>query len=268
MVEEFKVACVQLNSNENVEANLKIAGEFIHAACEAGARFILTPEYTPYFPNPKQPILKQTISGWQPRILEYFCRLAYGRHIWLNIGMVVLDETGSSLLNRVYLINTLGKIVITYDKIHLFDSYLSEQEVHVESKIYKAGQTIVVEKIPWGNLGFSICYDVRFPLHYRQMRRQQADFFSIPSAFTAVTGKMHWLPLLQARAIENGCFVFAANQCGIHHSLIATYGHSAIISPWGEILAEADEHPGFILATVNKLKIREAREKISSSFFD
>ncbi|MEK7339810.1 MAG: nitrilase-related carbon-nitrogen hydrolase [Candidatus Rhabdochlamydia sp.] len=188
MIEEFKVACVQLNSNENVEANLKIAGEFIHAACDAGAHFILTPEYTPYFPNPQQSILKQTISGWQPRILEYFCHLASRRHIWLNIGMVVLDEPGSSLLNRVYLINTLGKIVSTYDKIHLFDSYLTEQEVHVESKIYKAGQNIVVEKIPWGNLTKNAhsleltCKDITLRLsrclaHWRVPRKEKAFYF-------------------------------------------------------------------------------------------
>jgi predicted amidohydrolase len=158
-----------------------------------------------------------------------------------------------------------GEIEARFDKIHMFDVELPGGETYRESKNYQAGDSAVLAGLPWGTLGLTVCYDLRFPHLYRALAQAGADFLAIPSAFTRKTGEAHWHVLLRARAIENGCFVLAAAQAGDHESGRATYGHSLVVSPWGEILAEADGiHPMVIVADVKSDDVAEARKRIPS----
>ena len=162
------------------------------------------------------------------------------------------------------MINSSGKIVCKYDKIHMFDVNISKDESYQESKIFTKGKNIVTAKLPWGRIGMSICYDLRFPALYRKLCLKGASMISIPAAFTRPTGKSHWRTLIKARAIENLSFVFAPAQCGINSSTRKTYGHSMIVSPWGEVIAEMNGKPGIILAKIDISEVSKARKKIPS----
>ena len=172
---------------------------------------------------------------------------------WILIGSLIIKNK-KKLLNRSVLINDKGNIVTFYDKIHMYDAKLSKSEKYFESKTFKAGKNIKVVKLPWGKLGLSICYDLRFPNMYRKMSKKGAIFLSIPSAFTETTGKRHWHTLLKARAIENFSYVFAPGQAGKHCNGRKTYGHSMIVSPDGKILKELGKREGVITAAIDPKK--------------
>ena len=155
-------------------------------------------------------------------------------------------------------------MIASYDKIHMFDIDLPGGESYRESANYQPGETAVISDLPWGRIGLTICYDVRFPALYRALAETGASFLTVPSAFTRKTGEAHWHTLLRARAIENGCFVFAAAQCGLHENKRETYGHSLIIAPWGEILAEGGVEPGVFLAKIDPAKVETARKTVPS----
>jgi len=167
-------------------------------------------------------------------------------------------------VNRSFLIGRTGEVIARYDKIHMFDVDLANGESYRESRTYRPGDLAVVADLPWGRLGVTVCYDLRFPALYRALAEAGALFFSIPSAFTVQTGEAHWHVLLRARAIENGCFVFAAAQGGSHESGRETYGHSLVIDPWGQILAEGGTEPGVILADIDPAQVAAARARIPS----
>ena len=171
---------------------------------------------------------------------------------------------GKKLRNRSILINSNGKIVNFYDKIHMFDVKVSKKEHHNESKTFKAGNKLVYTELPWGNLGLTICYDLRFPELYRNLSKNNLNFIAVPSAFTKITGKKHWLELLKARAIENFCFIFAPNQTGKNTSSRETYGHSAIISPDGKVLKLKKNGKGVIYAKINPKESLRLRKIIPS----
>ena len=162
-------------------------------------------------------------------------------------------------VNRSFLIGPEGNVLASYDKIHMFDIELPDGESYRESANYQPGETAVISDLPWGRIGLTICYDVRFPALYRALAESGASFITVPSAFTRKTGEAHWHVLLRARAIETGCFVFAAAQAGLHENKRETYGHSLIIDPWGEILAEGDVEPGIIMAKIDPAKVETAR---------
>lgn len=262
------VACLQLNTSSDVEANLEKIYDLVGQACQKGAKLLFLPEHTPYILDRELSKFKEHVLSWESKVLSFFANLAKERKIWLNFSMASLDRKKDRLLNRSYLLNSTGEYCASYEKIHLFNTLLDGKEDHHESKIYSPGTDVVISPTPWGTLGFSICYDLRFPLLFREMRKRGADFLCVPSAFTSFTGKAHWHSLLRARAIENGCYVFAPNQFGNLPGGLEAYGHSLIVSPWGEILADHGEGVGFILAEINKDEIFEARSLISSSFFD
>jgi len=159
-------------------------------------------------------------------------------------------------------------VVQTYNKVHLFDVSLKRGESYKESNTVAAGDSAKVADLPWGRLGFSVCYDVRFPQLYRQLAHAGADFISIPAAFTATTGAAHWHILVRARAIETGCYVFAPNQFGKRPWGRRTYGHSLIVDPWGEVLADGGEERGFSIAEIDTDKVREARRMIPALTHD
>jgi predicted amidohydrolase len=168
------------------------------------------------------------------------------------------------LANRSFLIDPKGAVRARYDKIHMFDVDLGKGEVYRESKSYAAGTKAVTARLPWGRLGMTVCYDLRFPQLYRALAQEGADFLSVPSAFTRPSGSAHWHVLLRARAIETGCFVFAPAQCGVHEGGRKTYGHSLIVDPWGEVLADGGNEPGFITARIEPERVIEARRRIPS----
>jgi predicted amidohydrolase len=189
--------------------------------------------------------------------------------VWLLAGSLVTRTDGGKAANRSFLIDSNGVVQTHYDKIHMFDVDLGNGEVHRESNAYEAGTKAVTADLPWGKLGMTVCYDLRFPQLFRGLvQKGGAEFISMPAAFTRPTGEAHWHVLLRARAIENGCYVFAPAQCGVHENGRKTYGHSLIIDPWGRVLADGGEEPGFISAEIDPAQVARARTKIPSLTHD
>ena len=178
------------------------------------------------------------------------------------------NSTFRRLLNEAFLVTPDGNIVAHYDKIHMFDVEVDDGQTYRESAAYQPGTRAVVAATPWGRLGMTVCYDVRFPYLYRSLAQAGAEFISVPAAFTRVTGQAHWHVLLRARAIENGCFVLAPAQCGEHAEKRRTYGHSLIIDPWGEVLADGGADVGFVVADIDLSKVAQARHSIPSLTHD
>ncbi len=269
MSKVFQAACVQLTSGPEIEANIAAASYLVRRARDQGADFILTPEVSDMIEPKRALALDKARPESEHRMLNDFRALARETGAWLLLGSAVLRDPGAELLsNRSFLIAPSGEIAQRYDKIHMFDVDLQSGESHRESKAYRAGAGAALAELPWGMLGMTVCYDLRFPHLYRALAKAGADFLSVPSAFTVPTGKAHWHVLLRARAIETGCFVFAPAQCGEHGGGRRTYGHSLMISPWGEILAEAADGPGFIVAAIDPAKIAEARRAIPALSHD
>jgi len=190
--------------------------------------------------------------------------LARESGLWLHCGSLAVLLDNGRVANRTLLLDPRGEVVARYDKIHMFDVDLGNGEAYRESATFEAGAEAVVACTPWGGLGLSICYDLRFPHLYRSLAKAGADFLAVPAAFTRTTGRAHWHVLLRARAIETGCFVFAPAQCGEHVGGRQTYGHALIVSPWGAIIADGGENPGFIIAEIDPAEVDEARRKIPS----
>jgi predicted amidohydrolase len=196
--------------------------------------------------------------------LKAYRALAKELGIWLHIGSLAVRGAAERAANRGFLIDPRGDVIARYDKIHMFDVNLPNGETYRESANYQPGEDAVIADLPWGRLGMTICYDMRFPALYRALAEAGASFLSMPAAFTKPTGEAHWHVLLRARAIENGAFVFAAAQGGVHESKRVTYGHSLIVDPWGQILAEGGLEPGVITALIDPAKVRDARGKVPS----
>jgi predicted amidohydrolase len=184
--------------------------------------------------------------------------------IYVHVGSLAIKVSPERAANRSFLIDRRGDVVARYDKIHMFDVDLAGGESYRESNTYRAGELAVVADLPWGRLGLTICYDLRFPALYRALAEAGASFVAIPSAFTRQTGEAHWHVLIRARAIENACFVLAAAQGGKHENGRETFGHSLIVDPWGRILAEGGTEPGLVFAEIDPAEAAAARAKIPS----
>jgi predicted amidohydrolase len=259
MSARLKIACVQMNAGPEVGPNLDAAETLIRNAAGAGAQFVLTPENTSIIePNRAQNYAKAFPEETHPG-LPRFTALARELKIWLLVGSMPIRVDGERLANRSFLIDDQGRIAARYDKIHLFDVDLASGETYRESERIRPGAQAVVAPTPWGPLGMTVCYDMRFPHLYRDLAKAGAAMLSVPAAFTVPTGKAHWHVLLRARAIECGAFVFAPAQCGEHAGGRRTYGHSLIVAPWGEIIAEAGEQPGTIMAEIDFSEVEKAR---------
>ena len=240
----IRVGLIQMCSTPDMEANISKVEDLIVSAISEGTVFVATPETTNMMGLTHSDLRACAQSEDKDISVLRFCALARRHHIWLLIGSVIL-RLGEDLVNRSLLISPMGEIAARYDKIHLFDVDLPNGESYRESSIYRRGSDYVFGDLPWFRLGMSICYDVRFPYLYRSLAHGGATVLSVPSAFTRHTGRAHWHILLRARAIETGCFILAPAQtsggsgdCLAHGDGRETYGHSLIISPWGEILAE------------------------------
>jgi predicted amidohydrolase len=258
----FKAACVQLRSSDDVQENIKCTTELIRDAKRKGADFVLTPENTTLMAPDGGAKLDRSFSEERDPALPAFRTLAEELGIWLLIGSLAIKVSGDKTANRSFLINPRGMIAARYDKIHLFDVDLPSGEKYRESNTVAGGHHATLAQTPWGKIGMTICYDVRFPQLYRALAKNDAFALTVPSAFTETTGKAHWHILLRARAIENGAYVLAPAQGGVHANGRHTYGHSLIIGPWGEVIAEAGMEPGVILADIDPAEAAAARARI------
>jgi predicted amidohydrolase len=258
----FRAGLVQLRSGRSMEANLERAEALIRRAGQGGAVYVQTPENTAIMELSPELVLQAAQTEDESVSLARLRALAAELGIFLHVGSLAIKLDETRVANRSYLIDPQGGIAARYDKLHMFDVDLAGGESHRESGHCRPGAKAVVADLPFGRLGLSICYDLRFPQLYRALATAGADFIAVPSAFTKQTGEAHWHVLIRARAIETGAFVLAAAQGGLHENGRATYGHSLIVSPWGEVLAEAGEEPGVIFADIELAASAEARARI------
>ena len=261
---KFRAACIQMRSGDDVAENIRDAEKFIRAAAKDGAQFIATPENTSLMAPDGGAKLAHSYDEAHDPALPVFRALARELNIWLLAGSLAIKVSETKTANRSFLFSPDGKISARYSKIHLFDVNLPSGEKYRESNTVAGGDAAVVAETPWGKIGLSICYDIRFPGLYREMAKTGAFAFTAPSAFTETTGKAHWHVLLRARAIENGAFMIAPAQGGLHANGRRTYGHSLIIGPWGEILAEGGTEPGVFAAEIDPQLSADARAKVPS----
>jgi len=264
MAGSFTVACVQNCADNRIGHNLEECLRHARAAHAEGADLVCLPENFTCIEANDELMLQHALDEAAHPALPACGALCRELGIWMLLGSLTIRTPSGKVNNRGYLLDDLGEIRARYDKIHLFDVSLKDGEAYQESRAVEAGDKAVVADTPWGRLGMSICYDLRFPRLYRDMAQAGAAFISVPAAFTRTTGEAHWQVLLRARAIENGCYVFAPNQCGVRDTGRATYGHSLIIDPWGRILADGGPEPGFILAEIDPEKVCEAHSMLPS----
>lgn len=257
----FTAACVQVNAGEDMATNLNVASDLIRQARAAGADLIVTPENVAQMSFDKEKLLLNAVREDDHPGIRTFSDLAVETGAWLMAGSLAI-KAADKVANRCFLFAPDGTIAARYDKLHMFDVDLPGGESYRESATFQAGDKMVMADTDFGKLGLSICYDVRFPHLYRTMAKLGADFLTVPAAFTRTTGQAHWHVLLRARAIETGCFVFAPGQCGDHPGGRQTFGHSLIISPWGEVLADAGTEPGFITAKIDTAETKAARDMV------
>ncbi|MGZ5854289.1 MAG: carbon-nitrogen hydrolase family protein [Xanthobacteraceae bacterium] len=260
----FRVGLVQMRSGRVPSANIDAAVKLIAHAKSGGADYVQTPEMTNLLVRNRTELMEKIVPEEGDSGLATFQELARTLSIWLHIGSLAIKASPDRAANRGFLINPKGEITARYDKIHMFDVDLAGGESYRESASYKAGDIAVVADLPWGRLGLSICYDLRFPSLYRALAEAGSSFLAIPSAFTKQTGEAHWNTLMRARAIENGSYVMAAAQGGTHEDGRQTFGHSIVVDPWGKVLAEADAEPGVIFADIDPAQITTVRGRIPS----
>ncbi len=259
----FTAACVQMRSGLDRAQNTNDALALIGEAARKGANFIATPEMTNVVDRKASRLLADLPDEGGLDEIRAFASAAKEHGVWLLIGSLALSVKGGKAANRSFLFSPDGATAARYDKLHMFDVDLPGGESWKESKIYKpGGEAVMVEASP-AKIGLTICYDLRFPGLYRKLSQAGAQVLCVPAAFTRQTGEAHWESLLRARAIENGAFVIAPAQGGVHEDGRETFGHSMIVNPWGKILAHANhDEPGVILAEIDLSQAREARERI------
>jgi predicted amidohydrolase len=261
---KFTVGLIAMRSGRDPQTNLDTLLAAIDQAKRAGAEYVLTPEMTNIMEVKRERLFANILPDESDPTLATLREVARELGIFIHIGSLAIKASPEKAVNRSFLIDRKGEIVARYDKIHMFDVDLGSGESYRESNSYRAGELAVVADLPWGRIGLTVCYDLRFPALYRALAEAGASFLAIPSAFTRVTGEAHWHVLMRARAIENGCFVFAAAQGGKHENGRETFGHSLIVDPWGRILAEGGTEPGVVLAEIDPAEVAAARAKIPS----
>jgi predicted amidohydrolase len=260
----FKTAMIQMRSGLNPTANIDDAARLIGEAKSAGADYALTPEMTNILAAKRQQLFAVVVEEEKDTSLAAMRELARKLGIYIHIGSLAIKVSNDRAANRSFLIDPKGDIAARYDKVHMFDVDLADGESYRESRNYRPGELAVLADLPWGRLGLTVCYDLRFPALYRALAEAGATMLAIPSAFTKQTGEAHWHVLMRSRAIENGSFVFAAAQGGKHENGRETYGHSLVVDPWGRIIAEGDTEPGIIMAEIDLAEVAKARARIPS----
>ncbi|MGB8631480.1 MAG: carbon-nitrogen hydrolase family protein [Xanthobacteraceae bacterium] len=260
----FKVGLIQMRSGLDPAANLAVVLELIDQAKQAGADYVLTPELTNILAIKRDHLFANIVAEENDPTLATLREVARELAIYVHIGSLAIKASAEKAANRSFLIDRKGGVAARYDKIHMFDVDLAGNESYRESNNYRPGELAVLADLPWGRLGMTVCYDLRFPALYRALAEAGASFLAIPSAFTRQTGEAHWHVLQRARAIENGCFVFAAAQGGKHENGRETFGHSLVIDPWGRILAEGGIEPGVVMAEIKPAEVAAARGRVPS----
>jgi predicted amidohydrolase len=260
----FRAALIQMRSARSPQANIDAAAKLIGEAKSAGADYVLTPEMTNIMEARREALFSSVVAEDDDTSLATFRELARKLGIYVNVGSLAVRVSHDKAANRSFLIDRRGDIAARYDKIHMFDVDLANGESYRESRTYRPGELAVVADLPWGRLGLTVCYDLRFPALYRALAEAGATYLTVPSAFTKQTGEAHWHVLLRSRAIENGCFVFAAAQGGKHENGRETFGHSLVIDPWGRVLAEGGTEPGVVLAGIDPAEVASARARMPS----
>lgn len=260
----FKAACVQLNSGNDMDANLRAAEDAIRGAAAGGAQLIMLPEYAALLDGSGRVMRENSHVEEQHPALAKLRALALETKTWILAGSLTIKIDAERMVNRSFLLAADGAIAARYDKIHMFDVTLPSGKVIKESSAYQPGDQAVIAATPWGPLGMTICYDLRFPQLFRALAKAGALFLAVPSSFQRETGTAHWHALLQARAIENLSYVFAPAMCGDHPGNRMTYGHSLIIDPWGRIIAELGTEPGIIIADINVDEVLRVRGMLPS----
>ncbi|MDI3469266.1 MAG: carbon-nitrogen hydrolase family protein [Pseudolabrys sp.] len=261
---KFKAAMIQLRSGLTPAANIDLAAGLIAEAKAAGASYVQTPEMTNILAAKREQLFAAIAEEDSDPSLAALRDLARKLGLYVHAGSLAIKVSPDKAANRGFVIDPHGDIVARYDKIHMFDVDLANGESYRESNNYRPGELGVVTDLPWGRLGVTICYDLRFPALYRALAEAGATMLAIPSAFTKQTGEAHWHVLMRARAIENGSFVLAAAQGGQHENGRSTFGHSVIVDPWGRILAEGGTEPGIIMAEIDPAEVTAARGRIPS----
>lgn len=246
-----KIAVVQMRSGRDMARNLVDATELVREATSKGARYILTPEVSNIFEPDKDRLRTVAMAQRDDIFVKGFAALANELGIYLHAGSLALNAGQEKLANRSLLFGPDGGLIASYDKIHLFDIDLPGGETYRESATYNPGADAVTAQLPDFKLGFAICYDMRFPRLANALANAGCSVLTYPAAFTVPTGQAHWHVLLRSRAIETGSFVLAAAQGGMHEAGRATYGHSIVISPWGEVLAELGDDPGVLVVDID-----------------
>jgi predicted amidohydrolase len=260
----FRVGLIQMRSGRMPASNLDAAKKLIAEAKAAGADYVQTPEMTNILEAKRDALMAAIVPEHEDPSLAAFRDLARQHRLWLHIGSLALKISPDRAVNRGFLIDPQGEVAARYDKIHMFDVDLANGESYRESRSYAPGEHAVIADLPWGRLGVTICYDLRFPALYRALAEAGCTFLAIPSSFTKQTGEAHWHVLNRARAIENGCYVFAAAQGGRHENGRDTFGHSLIIDPWGRVLAEGNVEPAVVIAEIDPAAVASARARIPS----
>ena len=260
---KFRAACVQLRSSSDVAENIESVDQLVRQAVRDGAEYVQTPEMTNIVQRDRAALAASLAPEASDPAAAHFAKLAAELGIVLHIGSLALKAADGRIANRAILFGRGGDVLARYDKIHLFDVDLPNGESWRESAVYQPGDRAVVAGLPWLKLGLSICYDIRFPHLYRALAHAGAAALTAPAAFTRQTGEAHWHVLQRARAIENGAFVISAAQAGRHSDGRETFGHSLIVAPWGEVLAEAGgEGPAVIIAEIDPALSEDARRRI------
>ena len=260
----FRVGLVQMRSGRTPAQNVDAAAKLIKDAKSGGADYVLTPEMTNILERKREDLFAAIATEEKDRSLPDFRDLARRLGIWVHVGSLAIEVLPQKAVNRSFLIDPKGDIAARYDKIHMFDVDLAGGESYRESGSFRPGELAVAVDLPWGRVGLTICYDLRFPALYRALAEAGASFITIPAAFTQQTGEAHWHVLTRARAIETGSFVLAAAQGGRHEDGRDTFGHSIAIDPWGRVLAEGGTEPGVIFADVDPSQVAIVRARIPS----
>lgn len=270
----MRAGLVQLNVCDDPAINLPVTLDLVRKAAAGGASFVLTPECTNGLSSNRER-QRQVFHHEQDDPTLAALREEAARHgIWLligSLGLLTADSDGR-FANRSFLVGPDGQIATRYDKIHMFDVNVSASEVYRESSGYRPGNKAVLAETPFGKIGMTVCYDLRFPQLYRRLAQAGAQFLTVPAAFNHITGAAHWDVLLRARAIETGCFVLAPAQTGFHPETDGkgrkTHGHSLVIAPWGEVLADAGSEPGVTFAEIDPAEVERARARVPSISHD
>ena len=264
MSDTFRVACLQMQSGNDLDSNFSTLHAMTREAAAGGAQLVMSPEYALMMDGSGRTMRERALPPDGGDVLAQLCALSRELNVWTLVGSLTLRVDDERMVNRSYLVDARGSVVASYDKIHMFDCTLPDGKVIRESSAYRPGECAVIAGTPWGVLGMTVCSDLRFPHLYRALAQAGAQYLTIPSSFQRQTGKAHWHTLIKARAIENACFVFAPAMCGEHPGNRSTYGHTLIVDPWGEVLADGGEAPGIVYADVDPARVKKVRVMIPS----